>query len=59
MAQVKRLNLDGKDLETFDQMKEAEKAISPAPGCLCNQAALESVLFEAARERGGDLAPSD
>jgi putative polyketide hydroxylase len=55
MAQVKRLNLDGKDLETFDQMKEAEKAISPATGCLCNQAALEPVLFEAARERGGDL----
>jgi len=55
MAQVKRLNLDGKDLETFDQMKEAEQAISPAPGCLCNQAALEPVLFEAARERGGDL----
>jgi putative polyketide hydroxylase len=55
MTQVKRLNLDGKDLETFDQMKEAEKAISPATGCLCNQAALEPVLFEAARERGGDL----
>ena len=55
MAQVKRLNLDGKDLETFDQMKEAEQAISPATGCLCNQAALEPVLFEAARERGGDL----
>ncbi|GHO47092.1 FAD-dependent oxidoreductase [Ktedonospora formicarum] len=55
IAQVKRLNLDGKDLETFDQMKEAEQAISPATGCLCNQAALEPVLFEAALERGGDL----
>ncbi|HZR40112.1 MAG TPA: FAD-dependent oxidoreductase [Ktedonobacteraceae bacterium] len=55
MTQVKRLNLDGKDLETFDQLKEAELAISPATGCLCNQAALEPVLFEAARERGGDL----
>lgn len=55
MAQVKRLNLDGKDLETFDQMKDAEQAISPAIGCLCDQAALEPVLFEAARERGGDL----
>jgi putative polyketide hydroxylase len=55
MAQVKRLNLDGKDIETFDQLKEADLAISPAPGCLCNQAALEPVLFEAARERGGDL----
>lgn len=55
MAQVKRLNLDGKDIETFDQLKEADLAISPATGCLCNQAALEPVLFEAARERGGDL----
>ncbi|GCE24965.1 FAD-binding monooxygenase [Dictyobacter alpinus] len=55
MAQVTRLNLDGKDIETFDQMKEAEQALSPAPGCLCNQAALEPVLFEAARQRGGDL----
>src|SRR5579859_6593348 len=36
-------------------MREAEKSISPAAGCLCNQAALEPVLFEAARERGGDL----
>jgi len=58
MAQVKRLNLDGKDLETFDQMKEAEKAISPAQA-VCVIRLLWSPCCLRRRGTRGRSAPSD